>query len=1242
MVLLLLEKGKDGTYQAIDYDSSSNKSELDNIFKDLLLKYQWPMITIYFHELPVEEKNNYLKSLEQENGTLNFINDKLRITYKDQYKVIFVPSTIFELAAINSFAEDVISSKTQPSGEENHKSIFPTTDLRNGVSCGQFPRELEDKILEGLKLNPKGENAAFKAVKHAFEPYNLNLGVKELYFHTAKYLIDRHTLKSLEELNEKDKSIETLLERLLTHFLQIKPDFLVNLSRKEQDLYQNFNLWETKRNHPYFIMDDLPILKNGALAEFKAAKENQFLLFRGTGGFRLSKEQDASLSNKQKGRGDQTLIDTPYREILKDYEETSKNGPSSFKAILPIQPTEKPEEWDGSEKDTFTPTSLSYGNSLLAGTFYETSDEGGARSLDYMRKSWGYSLVFSIKDYLAPSGKGILLHQKYFISPLYSITALFAQGELFHSRSKISLAMMKKKWSKGYVGIQTAAGKVRELLLEDQGNLIGFLISPNIDWGKLSSDITLDIARHIAWVKDLEVKDRELLLDTQKNVSYFTALEIDAFKEHFAKFQPVLSQIKEGLALRHVEDRKEGTVKSPLEEFSKGNKSERSIEEREKVSLAFSKRITNPFQRTLTLTIPLDIRFYNKENLFWKIIQDPEAVLKTPLHLNTTYSLAFDDLKKRTKEHILVIPKGQYISLPHFADFASSTEIVDFFRAIATTAEKRGLEKEGYRIISNHALKPGSDKNNNAYQEIPHFHVHLAGGECLGQPVAGASFQDISHSSVDMDVSTPPYGFGLSEEQFLQNAFANKLAEITFILPSKEVRRLVAYRIPFPEEKLPDYIGFVLLDQKGKTVYKSIHDFSKNASAEELTNTVKFISNVAKSIGIYTSGFRLIAGHGNDAWHFPQGVMQISIAGGNLLGVTVTNAWGNRLRSPNTGWMPGAADYADLSDMHHDHCPAHPGDYNSFIEGISDKFDLDTENPERFKKFRELSDRFIDYSKNIETLKIKLQEQVPGTIAHCYLKNSIKTFEAYKVHNTNIEAALTEVEPIIRQGSKTIEEARSVKKKFDELYNSKNILDAYLKGTLKRQKNSQEFERISNLKFSLPSSWEKTFDKWIFINLDGTLTKGTYSTTPTENGLINNLKQLIQNGYKIIALTNRHYWEKMGSSSSDPSHKDTFDLLKTLDLEFSNPENIAPFDLDAEGDDINHRPRFKNGVIFCADSPHGIGWGLEKYLEALAKKNGEFPQEIYFYDTKAKNVDAVLETLEKLEIPGKAYYYRTN
>jgi histidine triad (HIT) family protein len=112
---------------------------------------------------------------------------------------------------------------------------------------------------------------------------------------------------------------------------------------------------------------------------------------------------------------------------------------------------------------------------------------------------------------------------------------------------------------------------------------------------------------------------------------------------------------------------------------------------------------------------------YDKNNIFAKIIRG--EIPCTKVYEDETI-LAFNDITPSAPTHILVVPKGEYISLHDFSIKACDLEIAQFFRKVTSIAESLNLEKNGYRIITNHG--------SHAHQSVPHFHVHILGGGPLG------------------------------------------------------------------------------------------------------------------------------------------------------------------------------------------------------------------------------------------------------------------------------------------------------------------------------------------------------------------------------------------------------------------------------------------------------------------------------------------------------------------------------
>jgi len=112
---------------------------------------------------------------------------------------------------------------------------------------------------------------------------------------------------------------------------------------------------------------------------------------------------------------------------------------------------------------------------------------------------------------------------------------------------------------------------------------------------------------------------------------------------------------------------------------------------------------------------------YDRDNVFARI-------LRGEIPNNTVYedewALAFHDIAPQAPVHILVIPKGAYVSWDDFSAKASAEEIAGFVRAVGHVAREQGLVEPGHRLLVNIGQDGG--------QEIAHLHVHIFGGRPLG------------------------------------------------------------------------------------------------------------------------------------------------------------------------------------------------------------------------------------------------------------------------------------------------------------------------------------------------------------------------------------------------------------------------------------------------------------------------------------------------------------------------------
>jgi histidine triad (HIT) family protein len=114
-------------------------------------------------------------------------------------------------------------------------------------------------------------------------------------------------------------------------------------------------------------------------------------------------------------------------------------------------------------------------------------------------------------------------------------------------------------------------------------------------------------------------------------------------------------------------------------------------------------------------------RPYDEANIFARMLRGEIPCRK--VH-EDEHALAFHDINPQAPVHILVIPKGAYVSWDDFSERASAEEITGFVRAVGKVARDQGLAAPGYRLLANTGPAGG--------QEVPHLHVHIFGGRPLG------------------------------------------------------------------------------------------------------------------------------------------------------------------------------------------------------------------------------------------------------------------------------------------------------------------------------------------------------------------------------------------------------------------------------------------------------------------------------------------------------------------------------
>ena len=110
--------------------------------------------------------------------------------------------------------------------------------------------------------------------------------------------------------------------------------------------------------------------------------------------------------------------------------------------------------------------------------------------------------------------------------------------------------------------------------------------------------------------------------------------------------------------------------------------------------------------------------------IFCKII---EGSIPSKKVMENEHVLAFHDIEPAAPVHVLIIPKKHIPTMNDVTEEDGAT-IAAVFAAARDIAAELGIAESGYRLINNCNKEGG--------QVVYHLHVHLLGGQAMGQLVA--------------------------------------------------------------------------------------------------------------------------------------------------------------------------------------------------------------------------------------------------------------------------------------------------------------------------------------------------------------------------------------------------------------------------------------------------------------------------------------------------------------------------
>jgi histidine triad (HIT) family protein len=108
--------------------------------------------------------------------------------------------------------------------------------------------------------------------------------------------------------------------------------------------------------------------------------------------------------------------------------------------------------------------------------------------------------------------------------------------------------------------------------------------------------------------------------------------------------------------------------------------------------------------------------------IFCKII---EKKIPAKLVHEDEHTIAIEDINPQAPTHILIVPK-KHIRDIHSFKHIDRELIGHLFFVAQTIGEKRGLDKNGYRMVINNGRDAG--------QTVFHIHLHLLSGRAFAWP----------------------------------------------------------------------------------------------------------------------------------------------------------------------------------------------------------------------------------------------------------------------------------------------------------------------------------------------------------------------------------------------------------------------------------------------------------------------------------------------------------------------------
>lgn len=576
--LLVVKQGENG-FLPLDASDEVNKAAI----ADVLLKYQWPMVIA--NTALTEQEQNELLTSGKPYAEEEFIRNKLK-QIDERYDVVFIPTSLYELFAITQ-ASIPNSPLAAAKGERDASWIdlvkFTQEDKNTLLAMAQplapekpyeqLTREEKDDLLMATRPVSKDENAYVHYLL-SLDPEDEKKLIQSSFFYTHEGFDKLKT--RLEEQKGiiffQDDEAAFLRKKYWDNKLTSKINS-PKISEGKIDLHDILNIaGETpqairkkiynvyRENNNFFYPDAFFYINNALLKKifdyFPVLKSSQDVTVITNeiknksyklAAFLINSSPSLERMKKEIDRQDTATINLQgiLAKVIKLEIEASESNNAFLLRGTSYIGLKKTETSDGLKIMGTTirdydlllktyknkknlPYSISFGNSLFAGWFYD-SGKDGACAYPYLTYHGGYALFVNKKDYIRHESLNL-----FFIAPLANLAALFAKGEYFHSRSKAAIPVAERgkqnkptgfHYSSGYfidpAGILTT---IRDPLIH--AGLFSEYLAKNMHIINSGNESDLTDEEKKVYEEKAQQKEQEFKQSQQQAAKYYKAITI--------------------------------------------------------------------------------------------------------------------------------------------------------------------------------------------------------------------------------------------------------------------------------------------------------------------------------------------------------------------------------------------------------------------------------------------------------------------------------------------------------------------------------------------------------------------------------------------------------------------------------------------------------------------------------------------------------------------------------------------